>query len=328
MRHRGGIEAPAIMSLKQRLISLTKREYLPMAGSAAMWALAVAAVGPADFWRLLAALTIVRSVQLLTRMPTLAVLRRRSRAPAKVVRKSARRALRIQLGSLAAGLAVMVAVLVGIVAAGQPRWAFMIGLMAVGYPARNLLQSQPHCNELLFRIGLQWIGAALLVPVLFLDWGIVEIAFLMGLREWLAGLASLIWKRTSLPDSALSDTPITAAEVAAITVLSARRAFAYRASKALLALFLPGAGFLARTGRGLNLHNRIERLVPQYRPGFLAVFAGTILAACAILIWLPKPVLLLTAAMLARVGAAAGSVLLWWPYLEQADRDREDEEED
>jgi hypothetical protein len=316
------------MSFKQRLISLTQREYLPMAGSAAMWALILAAVGQADFWRLLAALTLVRSVQLLTRMPTLTVLRRRSGAPAKIVRKSARRALLIQLGSLAAGLTVLAAVLMGVVAAGQPRWAFMIGLMAVGYPARNLLQSQPHCNERLFRIVVQWFGAALLVPAHYFDWGVAEVAFLIGLREWIAGLASLVWKRKSSSDSVLSDTPLTAAEVAAITVLRARRAFAYRASKALLALFLPGAGFLARTGRGLNLHNRLERLVPKYRPGFVAVFAGTILAASSIVIWLPKPVLLLTAAMLARVGAAAGSVLLWWPHLEQADRNDEDEDED
>ena len=316
------------MSLKQRLISLTQREYLPMAGSAAMWASALAAVGPANFWRLLAALTIVRSVQLLTRMPTLTVLRRRSKAPAKIVRKSARRAVRIQLGSLGAGLAVMAAVLAGIMAAGQPEWAVMIGLMAVGYPTRNLLQSQPHCNEQLFRVVLQWIGAALLVPAHFLHWGVAEIAFVMGLREWLAGWVALIWTRPSALDSVQSNTPITAAEVAAITVLSARRAFTYRVSKALLALFLPGSGFLARTGRGLNLHNRLERLVPEYRPGFFAVFMGTIAAASAILIWLPKPVLLLTASMLARVGAAAGSVLLWWPYLEHANRDAEDEEDD
>lgn len=310
-----------VMTLRQRLINLTKREYLPMAGSAAMWWLVLVAVGPADFWRLLAALTIVRSVQLLTRMPTLTVLRRRSGATARIVRKSAKRAMLIQLGSLAAGLAVMATVLSGIVAAGQPGWAVLIGLMAVGYPARNLLQSQLHCNEQLFRIVVQWFGAALLVPAYFLDWGAYDIAFLIGLREWIAALASLIWNKPSSASADQIDTPITAAEVAAITVLSARRAFAYRASKALLALFLPGSGFLARTGRGLNLHNRLERLVPQYRPGFIAVFSGTILASCAILIWLPKPILLLTAAMVARVGAAAGSVLLWWPYLEQADRE-------
>lgn len=316
------------MSFKKRLISLTQREYLPMAGSAAMWALVLAAVGPADFWRLLAALTLVRSVQLLTQMPTLTVLRRRSQAPSRIVRKSARRARWIQLGSLAAGLAVMASVLGGVVAAGQPRWAVMIGLMAVGYPVRNLLQSQPHCNEQLMRIAVQWVGAALLVPANFLDWGPVEIAYLVGLREWIAGLASLIWKRRTPMNVSQSLTPITAAEVAAITVLRARRAFTYRVSKALLALFLPGAGFLARTGRGLNLHNRLERLLPRYRPGFIAAFAGTLLAASAVVIWLPKPVLLLTAMMLARVGAAAGSVLLWWPYLEHADLSDVDEDED
>jgi hypothetical protein len=316
------------MSLKQRLISLTQREYLPMLGSAAMWALVLAAVGAADSWRLLAALTIVRSVQLFTRMPTLPALRRRSRAPSKVARKSAKRARWIQAGSLAAGLAVLAAVLVGIIWAGQPRWAMMVGLMSIGYPARNLLQSQPQTNERLFRIVVQWVGAALLVPAHIFDWGPVEIAFMIGLREWVAGLASLIWKKRESPDSAQLDTPLTAAEVAAVTVIRARRAFTYRVSRALLALFMPGAGFLARTGRGFNLHARLERLLPQYRPGFIAAAAGSMLTAAAIVIWFPRPVMLLSASMFARVGAAAGSVLLWWPYLEHATYDDEDEDED
>ncbi|HEU0309724.1 MAG TPA: hypothetical protein VFR36_00700 [Sphingomicrobium sp.] len=316
------------MSFKQRLISLTQREYLPMLGSGVMWGLIFTAVGPADGWRLLAALTIVRSVQLLTRMPTLTALRRRSQAPARVVKKSARRALNIQLGSIAAGILVMAAVLSGVVAAGQPRWAMMIALAAVGYPARNLLQSQPHCNERLFRIVVQWFGAALLVPAHFLDWGVAEVAFIIGLREWVAGLASLIWKRRGRPGTSQSDEPITAAEVAAVTVLRARRAFTYRVSKALLALFMPGAGVLARTGRGLNLHARLDRLLPRYRPGFMVACMGSSAAAAAIVIWLPKPVLLLTASMLFRVGAAAGSVLVWWRYLEHADFHDVDEDED
>jgi hypothetical protein len=316
------------MSLRQRLISLTQREYLPMLGSGAMWGLIFAAVGPADGWRLLGALTIVRSVQLLTRMPTLTALRRRTQAPAKVVRKSAKRAMRIQLGSMGAGILFMAIVLAAIVAAGQPRWAVMIGLMSVGYPARNLLQSQPHTNERLFRIVVQWFGAALLIPAYFLDWGVAEIAFVVGLREWVAGLASLVWKRQGQTDQTRSDEPITAAEIATITVLRARRAFTYRVSKALLALFMPGAGVLARTGRGLNLHARLDRLLPRYRPGFVAAAMGSTLAAAAIVIWLPRPVFLLTASMLFRVGCAAGSVLVWWPYLEHADLDDIDEDED
>ncbi|MBI3171643.1 MAG: hypothetical protein HYZ32_03510, partial [Hydrocarboniphaga effusa] len=186
-----------------------------MLGSAAMWAMVLAAVGAADSWRLLAALTIVRSVQLFTRMPTLPALRRRSRASFKIVRKSAKRARWIQVGSLAAGLVVLALVLGGIGSAGQPRWAMMVGLMSVGYPARNLLQSQPHTNERLFRIVVQWFGAALLVPAHFFDWGPVEIAYMVGLREWVASLAALVWKKADRPDAAQLDTPLTAAEVAA-----------------------------------------------------------------------------------------------------------------
>ena len=316
------------MSFKHRLISLTRREYLPMAGSGAMWGLILAAVGPADMWRLLAALTLVRSVQLLTRMPTLPALRRRSQAPSKVVRKSAKRARLIQLGSLIAGIAVLAVVLIGIAAAGQQRWAMMIALISVGYPARNLLQAETRTNERVFRIVVQWFGAALLLPAHLFDWGPAEIAFVIGLREWVAGLASLIWKRGDDASAVQNAAPLTATEVAAVTVLRARRAFTYRVSKALLALFMPGAGFLARTGRGLNLHSRLEKLLPKYRPGFIAAAAGPALAAAAIIIWFPRPALLLSAAMLARVGAAAGSVLLWWPYLEHADYYDEDEDED
>jgi hypothetical protein len=299
-----------------------------MLGSGVMWGLVLAAVGAADSWRLIAALTVVRSVQLFTKMPTLTVLRRRSQAPAKVVRKSTKRAFRIQMGSLTAGMLLSAIVVVAIAAAGQPRWAAMIGFMSVGYPARNLLQSQPQTNERLFRIVVQWFGAAMLIPAHYFHWGVAEIAFMIGLREWVAGLASLIWKRREKPDEAQSMEPITATEVAAITVLRARRAFTYRVSRALLALFMPGAGFIARTGRGLNLHARLERLVPQYRPGFLVAALGSTAAAAGIVIWFPRPALLLTAAMLFRVGAAAGSVLVWWPYLEHANFDDEDEDED
>jgi hypothetical protein len=316
------------MSFKNRLISLTRREYLPMAGSGAMWGLILAAVGPADMWRLLAALTLVRSVQLLTRMPTLPALRRRSQAPSKVVRKSAKRARLIQLASLLAGIAVLAIVLGGVAAAGQPRWAMMIALMSVGYPARNLLQAEARTNERVFRIVVQWFGAALLLPAHLFDWGPAEIAFIIGLREWVAGLASLIWKRIDSSNTPQRPTPLTATEVAAVTVLRARRAFTYRVSKALLALFMPGAGFLARTGRGMNLHYRLEKMLPKYRPGFFVAAIGPTLAATAIITWFPRPALLLSAAMLARVGAAAGSVLLWWRYLEHADHEDEDEDED
>ena len=74
------------MKKKKRLKQLAWREYLPMAGLVALWAVIVAAIGHADAARLLAAVLFIRSCQLLTRMATTAALRQRMRAPKPVWR--------------------------------------------------------------------------------------------------------------------------------------------------------------------------------------------------------------------------------------------------
>lgn len=317
------------MNFRERLGRLSQREYLPMLGSAAMWALVLTATGPADALLLLAALAMFRSVQLFTRVPTRTALRQRIRAPSKVRRQSAKRAWRIQFASLAAGLVILAVLVLGVGSAGQANWAALIALMSVGYPARNLLQAEPQANVRQFTILVQWLGAALIAPALVFGWGTFEIAFLIGLREWIAAAAALVWKHRTAEDAGkFREAPLTAAEIGAVTALRARRAFTYRLGKALLSMFLPGAALFARTARGLNLHHRLERRLPHYQPAFILVSLASLGAAFSIILWFPKPLSLVVAAMLVRLAAAGGAVVLWWPFLERVDYADVDDDED
>jgi hypothetical protein len=295
-----------------------------------MWGLVLTAIGHKDALRLIAALTMMRSVQLFTRVPTRTALRQRFRASAKVWKKSFRRARWIQLASMSAGLLLIALVVLGVSLAGQERWAMLIALMSVGYPVRNLLQAQPHVNAWLFTILVQWLGVALLIPAHVHGWGVYEIAFLVGAREWGASMGALIWKVGTKPGSATAETAFKVAEIGPVTALRARQAFTYRLGKILLGAFLPGTGLLARTGRGFNLHHKLERRLPHHRPSFFAISLGSLGIAAAIILWFPRPALLVVAATFARLAAAAGAVLVWWPYLDQiiADADEDEDEDD
>jgi hypothetical protein len=316
------------MNISPWLVRLTSREYVPMFGAIALWALVVMAVGMAEGMRLLAAFTMMRAVQLFTRMATLAALRRRNQAPDKIVRKSVRRVFRIQLASVAAGLLVMALLNGFLLAAGQRHLAALTALIAVGYPARHVLQMQRHSNVQLFLSSVNWVGAALVAPAVLLDWRAAEIAVMIGSREWIAALLSIIWSRRGEPSQKVSLEPITSAEIAGDTAIRARRAFAYLVGKALLGLVVPGAALIARTGRSFGIHHRLERFVPRHRPSFILFALGPAAVAGAIILWVPEPALLLIAALLMRVAAAAGSILIWSPYLDdgRADQPNGDEE--
>ena len=100
-----------MVSGKRRAVRLAQREYLPMIGSIVMWGLVLTAIGHKDSLRLIAALTMMRSVQLFTRVPTRSALRQRFGAPLKIWRKSFKRARRVQLASMTAGIALIAAML-------------------------------------------------------------------------------------------------------------------------------------------------------------------------------------------------------------------------
>ena len=83
------------MSRRRKLTQLAWREYLPMGATIAMWAVIVAAIGHADTARLLAAVTLIRAVQMLTKLATPLVLKRRLMAPKAIRRNHDRRPTRL-----------------------------------------------------------------------------------------------------------------------------------------------------------------------------------------------------------------------------------------
>jgi hypothetical protein len=316
------------MRALDRAIHLTKREYLPMLAMLVTWSAAAAAIGLADMLRLLAAVTLIRAVQLFTQMPTRAALRRRIGAPEDVVRKAARLAFAIQAASLATGLVLLAALVAGIAVVGERQWAALIALVAVGYPARNLLQSQRGSHPQLFVGAVRWVGAALVAVAYLAGWGPYEVAFVVGLREWIAGALSLVWKAPARPEPRPTAEPISLEEIAGVTGTRARRAFVYRLSRAALGTFVPGAGLLARTGRGFDVHRRLERFVPHHRPTFMLVGIGACLVAGTLVLAAPEPTLLVVAAVLVRVAAAAASAALWWTHLAPPGTAGQDDEEE
>ena len=92
------------------LKKLAWREYLPMAATIAMWAVAVAAIGHADAARLLAATVFARAIQLLLKLTTTTALKQRIGAPPEVQRQARRYVFNLQLAALAPML-VLVALL-------------------------------------------------------------------------------------------------------------------------------------------------------------------------------------------------------------------------
>lgn len=307
---------------------LATREYIPLLGSVLFWFLVAMAIGLPDAVRMLAALTFLRSVQLFTRMPTLKALRRRQKASSTVIRASVRRALQMQLYSFLATIFVLFLLLALLWSAGQSGIVVLILLMAVGQPVRNLLQAYRDCNFRMYRMSLHWFGAGLALLAYWRGWGALEIAFLIGLREWLAAVLTIIVKPDPRSKSKLGLGPITAREVGQITALRARRAFVYLLSKAVIGIAIPGASLITRTGRGLKVHHRLEGMMPRNLPGFYVLAFGPFSVAAAIVFLAPQPALLLVAALLTRVAAAAGSVLIWSPYLPPLSEPDDDDEED
>ena len=89
------------MSKRRQLKQLAWREYLPLAGTIATWAVIVAAIGHADAARLLAAVAAVRAVQMLTKLATPIALEAPAEGAPRQIRRQARElALTLQVAAL------------------------------------------------------------------------------------------------------------------------------------------------------------------------------------------------------------------------------------
>lgn len=303
------------MTRKKQIKQLAWREYLPLAATAAMWAVIVLAIGHADAARLLAAVTMVRATQLLTKCATPTALKRRANAPGQVRRQARRFAFNVQASALVAALLLVVMLVEGMKQIGQDRIAAYLPFLALGMPARYLRLADIRTASPYFRLALS-LGGLLMASIgLAAGWAATLMGLVFGVREWIAYAALRWWPRSPTPPRMPRDDPLRFSEVAANSAIYGRRMLTYRLSKAVLTILGPFGNAAARTGRGLNWHKKIEPYVPHHLGGFILFSAATLGGAVMLALRSGEPAAMIVTAGLFQVGSAAANVLVFWRWL-------------
>ena len=303
------------MTRKKKIKQLAWREYLPLAATAAMWAVIVLAIGHADAARLLASVTFVRGTQLMTRLATPTVLKLRIKAPRPVRRHAKRLSFLLQASSLIVGLVIVALLAEGMKAIDQDQIAAYLPFLALGMPARHLRLADVKTASPYFRFALTGSGLVTASIAWAAGWPVTLFALAFGAREWIAYLALRFWPREPRIPKRMTDEPLKFAEVARYSVILGRRLLTYRLTKSLLAVFGPFGNAAARTGRGLNWHSRLEPYIPHHLGGFIAFALGALGAAAFLAIRSGEPAAMIVAAGLFQVSGAAMNIILFWRWL-------------
>ncbi len=303
------------MKKRKQIKQLAWREYLPLAATAAMWAVIVIAIGHADAARLLAAVTMVRATQLLTKCATPSALKRRAEAPAAIRKQARLFAFNFQTSALVAALLIVVSLVESLKAIDQHRIAAFLPLLALGMPARYLRLADVKSASPYFRLALAVGGLTLASIGWAAGWATVMMGLVFGAREWIAYVALRWWPRAPARLLAQRDDPLRFAEVAANSAIYGRRMLTYRLSKSMLTILGPIGNAAARTGRGLNWHRKFEPYLPHHLGGFILFSAATLGGAVFLALRSGEPAAMVAAAGLYQVGAAATNVLFFWRWL-------------
>lgn len=316
------------MKKKRQFRRLAWREYLPLAAAAAMWAMVVIAIGAADAARLLAAVTFVRGIQLLTKCATPLSVKRRFEAAPEVRRSARRLAFNVQAFALIVGLLLVTLLVEVMKIAQQVEIAAYLPLIALGMPARYLRLSDVRAASPFYRLALAGGGAFMAALAWAGGWAVPLVALIFGTREWIAYAALRFWPRTAVSPRILRDDPLRFPEIAANSAIYGRRMLTYRLSKVLLAILGPLGNAAARTGRGLKWHRKIEPYVPHNLAGFILFTAGAWAGAIFTAFRSGEPAAMVLAAGLFQVGTAAANVLLFWYWLPSREYSAELEDDD
>lgn len=303
------------MKKRQRLKRLAWSEYLPLAATAAMWAVIVLAIGHADTARLLAAVTMIRAIQQLTKLSTPAALRRRIHSPRVIRRQAKLYARTLQLAALAAALVLVALLVEGLTAIDQHQIAAFLPYIALGMPARCLRLSDVKTSSPYFRIALAGSGFVMASIAWASGWPVTLLGLAFGLREWVAFVALRWWPREPKPAKHGIDDPLKFEEVAKYSAILGRQLLTYRLAKSILTVFGPFGNAAARTGRGLNVYQKIEPYLPHHFGGFVAFSLLMIGASIFVALRSGEPAAMILAAGLLHLGATTTNVVLFWSYL-------------
>lgn len=303
------------MKKRQRLKRLAWSEYLPLAATAAMWAVIVLAIGHADTARLLAAVTMIRAIQQLTKLATPSALKRRVYAPKEIRRQAKLYARTLQLAALAVSLLLVALLVESLKAIDQHQIAAFLPYVALGMPARCLRLSDAKTASPYFRIALACSGFVMASVAWAAGWPVTLLGLAFGLREWVAFAALRLWPREPEPPNYEINDPLKFEEVAKYSAILGRRLLTYRIAKSILTVFGPFGNAAARTGRGLNFYQKIEPYLPHHFGGFVAFSLLMLGASVTVALRSGEPAAMILAAGLLHLGATTTNVVLFWSYL-------------
>lgn len=318
------------MSKRRQLKQLAWREYLPLAGTIATWAVIVAAIGHADTARLLAAVAVVRAVQMLTKLATPIPLKRRLQAPKQIRREARRLALTLQSAVLVVALLLVALLTEAMKGIGQQQIAAFLPFIALGMPVRYLRLADVRVASPYYRLALSVGGLAMVSIGWALGWQAAALGLAFGAREWVAYVTLRLWPREPREPRSPTNDPLTFQEVARYTAILGRRLLTYRLSKSVLTIFGPIGNVAARTGRGLKLHQKLDPYVPHHLGGFISFSLATFAGAAFLALRSGEPAAMIGAAGLCQIGAATANVILLWRYLPPRDAEvvEEDDEDE
>lgn len=309
----------AVVIKRHRLKQLAGREYVPMVATIATWAVIVAAIGHADAARLLAAVTLIRAIQLLTSLTTSIALKRRAGTPREIRRQARRFAFNLQAAALAVALVLVALVAEALKAIGQQQVAAFLPYVALGMPAHYLRSGDVRAASPYSRLALGGGGLVMVLLGWAAGWHAAALGLAFGAREWIGYAVLRWWPRSQRPANVVLNEPLRFGEVARYTAVFGRRLLAYRLTKSLLTVFGPIGNAAARTGRGLNWHTKLEPYVPHHLGGFMLFSLATMAAAVFLALRSGEPAAMVVAAGLLQISCTAGNVVLVWRYLPARD---------
>jgi len=304
---------------RRQILQLSLREYLPLLLMIALWAVILVVIGHADTARLLAATVAMRAVQMLARLTTAPSLKARVGTPRSIRRQAKQFALGVQGGILLANVGLVMLLVIALDAIGQHEIAMFLPLIAIGLPARMLRNADVRTSSPYFRLALSAGGLGAALAGWAAGLGPIGMALAFGAREWIAFVVVRWWPRSAHVPSHPIDAPLTLAEIARNTAISGRRLLTYRISKVALAIFGPAGNIAARTGRGLNWHNRLEPYLPHRLGGFILFSLLAMSGALFFALRSGEPLAMLAAAGLMQLAGASANIALMWHWLPDRD---------
>ena len=305
------------MTFGQRLLGLVAREYIPLAATTIAWVAVAAHYGAADAARLFGATVLVPGVRALTALDVGPSLIRRLHAPSTVYRHAARLVMRLQgLSFLSAAVFLALAVLL-LDATGHHEAALFSILVGIGLPPRYLSTAGIGRRRIdVYKSSLALSGLTMVGLAVATDLPVYAIALAWGLKEWVAlAIVLLPW-----PPPAASAAPPLAhrlswRELASVTAARSKRRLSHQLGKRFLSMFLgPFGTIIARTARDFGADKRMSRYIPHSFPGMLLAAAGALITGVTLIVLSREPAAFVAGASFLRIGAVAGSLVIWWRW--------------